>query len=87
MRKITFAAAIFTLLAGCASDGSFMGMGGRSTAGDGGNVGTRDTSTRPWYAGVTDRFRGTGAAQEYDDKFWPPVVQGQAFPPQHMWAD
>jgi hypothetical protein len=64
-----------------------MGMGGRSSAGDGSSVGTRDTSSRPWYSGITDRFRGAGAMEQYDDKFWPPVVEGQSFPPQHMWAD
>jgi hypothetical protein len=89
MRKIIFAAVIFSILGGCASDGSFMGIGGRSSGGDGSNVGTREPSTRPWYAGVRDRFTatGTGAMQQYDDRIWPPVVEGQAFPPQHMDAE
>jgi hypothetical protein len=89
MRKIIFTAVIFSILAGCASDGSFMGIGGRSGDGDGSNVGTRDPSTRPWYAGIRDRFGGTrtGAVQQYDDEFWPPVVEGQAFPPQDMSGD
>jgi len=26
-------------------------------------------------------------AQELDQRFWPPPVEGQAWPPQHMWSD
>ena len=73
MQKLTFAAAIFALLAGCAGNGGFLGMRGSGTGGDGGE-GTR----APRY---------TGATFQYDQRFWPPVVEGQAFPPQHMWAD
>jgi hypothetical protein len=77
MRKIIVTSAIFALLAGCS--GGFLGMRGN---GDGGNTGIRNTHG----AGSTDRYY-TGAVQTYGEKYWPPVVQGQAFPPQEMWSD
>jgi hypothetical protein len=67
-------------------------------SGDGSSVGTPrggyvarapgyNTPARPYpYAGAIDPVTG-GAVLNYDDRHWPPVVQGQAFPPQHMWTD
>ena len=79
MRKIIVTSAIIALLGGCASSGGFLGMRGN---GDGGNTGIRNT----YGADPTDRYY-TGAVETPNDKYWPPVVQGQSFPPQEMWSD
>ena len=64
-------------------DGSSAGTPRGITSAPGYNTQT----TRPYpYAGSIDPATG-GAVLNYDEKHWPPVIQGQAFPPQHMWAD
>ena len=61
-------------------------------SGDGSSAGTPQggyVTTAPGYNTRTARpypYPG-GAVLNYDEKYWPPVIQGQAFPPQHMWAD
>lgn len=75
MRKITFAAVTVALVAGCSSNGGFLGFGGRSepAADGGGYTMPRSARTAPQY--------------QYDHRYWPPVVEGQAFPPQDMSSD
>ena len=66
-------------------DGSSVGtpQGGYVTTAPGYNT----RSARPYpYAGSIDPATG-GVVLNFDEKYWPPVVQGQAFPPQHMWTD
>ena len=66
-------------------DGSSAGTprGGYVTTAPGYNT----RSARPYpYAGSIDPATG-GVVLNFDEKYWPPVVQGQAFPPQHMWTD
>ncbi|MGQ0749173.1 MAG: membrane lipoprotein lipid attachment site-containing protein [Betaproteobacteria bacterium] len=66
-------------------DGASVGtpQGGYVTSAPGYNTRT----TRPYpHAGSIDPATGA-VVLNYDEKFWPPVIQDQAFPPQHMWTD
>lgn len=94
MRKIFPAAVILALLTGCST---ISGFTDRFRAGDGSDRGVRSdargayttpgSNTRSYpQAGSIDPATG-GTVLPYDEKHWPPVIQGQAFPPQHMWAD
>jgi hypothetical protein len=70
MHKLILAAAISAGLAGCA------------THGGGGYTGDGAGYSNPYYS-------GTGSPNDwsqpyYDRRYWPPVVPGQAFPPQIM---
>ena len=98
MRKLMMATAIVAVLAGCSREGGFMGFGGSTAEGDGGSYGvTRTTPERgapgaPGYAGETtgEVYRGAGYTyrlEPHNDRFWPPVIQGQAIPAQEMWAE
>lgn len=69
MRKLTFAAVISAVLAGCASD---MARDGR-------------TYTDPYRSYTGSPY--DWSAPFYDHRYWPPVVPGQAFPPQIMDGD
>lgn len=80
MRKITFAAVIFALLAGCAGDGRFM----RMRSADGGDV-TR--APGPYAAPQYRENYPVGATPYFNDKIWPPVWPGQAFPVQEMHSE
>ena len=68
-------------------------------SGDGSSVGTprgdyvaaapgyNTRTARPYpYAGSIDPATGR-VVLNFDEKYWPPVVEGQAFPVQEMWAD
>lgn len=65
-------------------DGSSVGIPERRVTGA---PGYNTRTARPYpNPGSVDPHTG-GVVLNYDEKYWPPVIQGQAFPPQHMWAD
>ena len=69
MHKLLLIAAISAVLAGCAGGGTYMARSdGRSVD----PYRTETGSASDW------------SAPRYDDRYWPPVVEGQAFPPQIM---
>jgi hypothetical protein len=68
MHKLILAAAIFAVLSGCASHG-YMASDGR-------------TYMNPYRSYTGSPY--DWSAPYYDDRYWPPVVSGQAFPPQIM---
>jgi len=69
MHKLILAAAISAGLAGCATHG-----GGGYTDGAG--------YSNPYYSGTGSP--NNWSEPYYDRRYWPPVVPGQAFPPQIM---
>ena len=68
MHKLILAAAICAVLAGCASHGSMARDGRTHSDPYRSTTGSLNDSSQPYY----------------DDRYWPPVVPGQAFPPQIM---
>ena len=72
MHKLILAAAISAVLAGCAGGGSHMARDG----------GTYSDPYRSHTGSPSD-----WSAPYYGDRYWPPVVPGQAFPPQIMDGD
>ena len=69
MHKLLLITAISTILAGCAGGGMY------TTRADGGYV-------NPYHSGTGSQY--DWSQPYYDDRYWPPVIPGQAFPPQIM---